>query len=470
MKSGPFAFVRTSTFRLALVYSVLFGLFSFLLLAYLYQATVGSLRAEADQRLDAEMRALGLAYNAGGLERLEQSVIERALVPGAPFRYQLETPDGERIIGDFPYLPVSPPETVGEVSQVSLSIEMPRAGGEEGQPVVTEAEGRIVRLANGNVLLVAIETGERGRIVRRITQAVTTAAPIGVLLALIGGIFISRYAARRAEQLTRTTEEIVAGNLSIRAPVQGSGDEFDRLATHLNTMLEKLERLMAASRHSGDAIAHDLRSPLSRLRNRLEGALLSPMDAESARETLASTVEEVDRVLLTFNAILRLSRLDAGAEGRMIKIDLHDLLEELGELYEPACEDAGLHFNSEIGKPIIVLGDRELLAQAVSNLLDNAVKYTPSGGTIQFTARRTSDSIVITVADDGPGIPEHMREKAKERFFRLDSARTQSGSGLGLALADAVAELHKGHMDLLWTKGPPEPKGLKAVLTLPRDS
>ena len=466
MKSGRFAFVRTTTFRLALVYSVLFGLFSFLLLSYLFQATVGSLRAEADQRLEAEMGARELAYYTGGMERLEQSLIERALVPGAPFRYQLETPDGERLIGDFPNLPVTPPATVGDVSNVSLTIEIPRPGAEPG---LTEAEGRIVRLPNGNVLLVAIETGERGRIVRRITQAVTTAAPIGVLLALIGGIFISRYAARRAEQLTRTTEAVVAGNLYVRAPVQGSGDEFDRLATHLNTMLEKLERLMASSRHTGDSIAHDLRSPLSRLRNRLETALLGEMNTETARETLAHTVEEVDRVLATFNAILRLSRLDAGAEGRLVRFDMREMLLELADLYEPACEDAGLKFESDIGHSLFVLGDRELLAQAISNLLDNAIKYTPENGSISLKAMRTNDEIIIEVSDTGPGIAEDMRERAKERFFRLDEARTQSGSGLGLALVDSVADLHKGEIELLWAHQEPEPFGLKTVFSLPRE-
>ena len=465
MKSGPFTFVRTTTFRLALVYSVLFGLFSFLLLAYLFQSTVGSLRAEADQRLEAEMDALRNAYAQGDFDRLEQSVIERASVPGSSFRYQLETPDGERLIGDFPDLPVSPPETMGVIGSVNLTIEVPRPGGE---PTLTEAEGRIVRLPNGNVLLVAIETGERSRIVRRITQAITTAAPIGVILALIGGIFTSRYAARRAEQLTRTTEAIVAGNLSVRAPISGSGDEFDRLSAHVNTMLEKLERLMASSRHAGDAIAHDLRSPLSRLRNRLETALISPSE-ETARETLEHTVEEVARVLATFNAILRLSRLDAGAEGRMVRFDLHETLAELSELYEPACEFAGLDFSSDIASNLSVLGDRELIAQAVSNLLDNGIKYTPEGGAIRFEARRTFESVVITVSDNGPGIPEALRARAKERFFRLDSARTQSGSGLGLALVDSVAELHKGHLELLWTEQFPEPHGLKAVLSLPRE-
>ncbi|HIK64493.1 MAG TPA: HAMP domain-containing histidine kinase, partial [Henriciella marina] len=222
-------------------------------------------------------------------------------------------------------------------------------------------------------------------------------------------------------------------------------------------------------RHTGDSIAHDLRSPLSRLRNRLETALLGEMNTETARETLAHTVEEVDRVLATFNAILRLSRLDAGAEGRLVRFDMREMLLELADLYEPACEDAGLKFESEIGHNLFVLGDRELLAQAISNLLDNAIKYTPENGSITLKAIRSPDHIIVEVSDTGPGIAEDMRERAKERFFRLDEARTQSGSGLGLALVDSVADLHKGEIDLLWAHEGPEPFGLKTVFSLPRE-
>ena len=370
------------------------------------------------------------------------------------------------MIGDFPQLPMEAPELPGEIKPVSLVIEMPRI---DGSPIVSEAEGRIMRLDNGDVLMVAVETGERGVIVSRIRKAITTAAPIGLALALLGGYFISRYAAARADTLARTAEAVMAGDLSRRAPVRASGDEFDRLGERLNAMLDRIERLMAAGRHTGDAIAHDLRSPLSRLRNRLEAALLEPMSAEDARETMGQTVEEVDRVLSTFNAILRLSRLDAGAEGRLVFLEMHDVCEELAELFEPACEAAGLSFSSTIGRNMHVLGDRDLLAQAVANLLDNAVKYTPEGGSIRFELKRTDTDVVISVTDSGPGIPEHQREKAKERFFRLDSARTQSGSGLGLALVDAVAELHKGSFDLLAGYGPQERPGLRAVLSLPRE-
>jgi hypothetical protein len=357
-------------------------------------------------------------------------------------------------------MPIEPIEEVGVSREGVFEIERP---GPEGGSVITPIQALVVRLGDGSVLMVGIKMDERIRQVNRITRAVATAAPVGFLLALLGGFFSARYAAHRAETLTKTAQGVMSGDLSLRAPIGGSGDEFDRLAEQLNAMLARLETLMAATRHAGDSIAHDLRSPLSRLRNQLEARLRGPIDEVSARETLAETVEEVDRVLATFNAILRLSRVNAGAEGTLLPLDLTELCEELAELFEPACEDAGIAFSSDIGKNLDFTGDRTLLAQAISNLLDNAVKYTPSGQSIAFLARRTEGRIEITVQDTGPGIPEEDLERVKERFVRLDEARTHSGSGLGLALVDAVAELHSGEFPL--TRGD-QNIGLKATLSL----
>lgn len=460
MKSGPFAFVRTTTFRLALVYSILFALFSAGLLAYLFQATVGEMRAESKTRLEAEFRTLAVAWNTGGPTRLEQSLLERVLVDLRDFTYQFEDANGRTIVGDMPRMPVEPLGEVGTPRVVTFEIERP---GPEGGANITPIEARIVRLGDGSVLLVGIKMDERIRQVNRITRVVATAAPIGFLLALIGGFFSARYAASRAESLTKTAEGVMSGDLSLRAPVGASGDEFDRLAEQLNAMLAKLETLMAATRHAGDSIAHDLRSPLSRLRNQLEARLRGPIDEVSARETLGETVEEVDRVLATFNAILRLSRVNAGAEGTLVPLDLSELCEELAELFEPACEDSGIAFAANIEADLELPGDRTLLAQAISNLLDNAVKYTPSGQSIRFNATRRAGTIDISVEDTGPGIPESDLERVKERFVRLDEARTLTGSGLGLALVDAVAELHAG--EFILTRGDDD-IGLKATLSL----
>lgn len=461
MKSGPFAFVRTTTFRLALVYSILFALFSAGLLAYLFQATVGEMRAESKLRLEAEFRTLAVAWNTGGPARLERSLLERLLVDLRDFTYQFEDENGRKIVGDLPAsLPFEPLEEIGKSRVVTFEVERP---GPEGGLTVTPIEALIVRLGDGSVLLVGIKMDERVRQVNRITRVVATAAPIGFLLALIGGFFSARYAAHRAETLTKTAQGVMSGDLSLRAPVGGSGDEFDRLAEQLNAMLAKLETLMAATRHAGDSIAHDLRSPLSRLRNQLEARLRGPIDEISARETLGETVEEVDRVLATFNAILRLSRVNAGAEGTLSPLDLTELCEELAELFEPACEDAGIELSTDIAKNLELSGDRTLLAQAISNLLDNAVKYSPSGEKITFSASRQDGKIEISIQDTGPGIPEADLERVKERFVRLDEARTHTGSGLGLALVDAVAELHAGEFTL--TRGAND-IGLKAILLL----
>lgn len=461
MKSGPFAFVRTTTFRLALVYSILFALFSAGLLAYLFQATVGAMRVESKTRLEAEFRTLAVAWNTGGPTRLEQSVLERVLVDLRDFTYQFQDANGRTIVGDMPRMPVEPSDEVGTPRLVTFEIERP---GPEGGSNITPIEALVVELGDGSVLLVGIKMDERVRQVNTITRVVATAAPIGFLLALLGGFFSARYAAHRAESLTKTAQGVMSGDLSLRAHVGASGDEFDRLAEQLNAMLARLETLMAATRHAGDSIAHDLRSPLSRLRNQLEARLLGPIDEVSARETLGETVEEVDRVLTTFNAILRLSRVNAGAEGTFVDLNLSELCEELAELFHPACEDEGIDFRYDIAHGLEMDGDRTLLAQAISNLLDNSVKYTPRGQSIRFEAKRQGETIEIAIIDTGPGIPVADLERVKERFVRLDEARTHSGSGLGLAMVDAVAELHSG----TFTLSPGEDEtGLRAVLNLP---
>ena len=304
---------------------------------------------------------------------------------------------------------------------------------------------------------------------QRITNTIYLAGGAGLIITIIGGIWISRLVARRAQQLVDTTEQVMAGDLTARAKTAGTDDEFDRLAERLNAMLERLQALVKASRHTGDAIAHDLRSPLSRMRNRLEHALSQPDPNRTANEVIEDTITEVDGVLATFNAILRLSRLDAQTEMRMERTDVSELVEEMADLFEPAAEFEGLRFESDASRAAQVLGDREMIAQALSNLIDNAIKYTPEGGAIRVSARRADDNMVeLMVKDTGFGIPESDRERAKQRFVRMDDARTLPGSGLGLALVDAVAMVHRGEFQLLDGDGPPERPGLKAVLRLPR--
>ncbi len=464
MKSGPLAFVRTTTFRLALVYAVLFALFSAGLISYLYSATVVNLRAEAKSQLESELHTLAMARRTGGAVRLEQSLIERALVRVRDFTYQFETATGERIVGDMPEMPVPAPDIVNEVQAVHFELEMPRVDGEQ---VITPIEGRIVRLEDGTVLLVGIEMDQRLQIVGKVTQAVATAAPIGILLALLGGFFSARYAARRAEALTTVTDAVMKGDLTKRVKLVGSGDEFDRLGEQLNSMLVRLDHLMSATRHAGDSIAHDLRSPLARLRNKIEGALVGPLDEVTARETLGHTVEEVDQILQTFNGILRLSRLSAGTEAKLEPLNLSDLAQEISELFEPACEDADLEFEANIKPKLTVDGDETLMAQALSNLIDNAVKYTPAGGKITLSLSRSQGKANLTVSDTGPGIPVEDRNRVTERFVRLDDARTLPGSGLGLSLVDAVAESHKGIFSLQSGDGPSETPGLRAIISIP---
>jgi signal transduction histidine kinase len=334
-------------------------------------------------------------------------------------------------------------------------------------PSRRSAEGRISRLSEGGVLMVAYDVGQLGEMNRRVSEVVWRSAAVGFVLSLVGGVVISRSAAQRAEQLARTTEGVMAGDLTRRAPVQGSGDEFDRLSEQLNAMLSKLERLVISSRSAGDSIAHDLRSPLTRLRNRLETGLRDNAE-EGQRAALAKSIDDVDSLLETFNAVLRLSRVQAGATGSFRRGDLQGMIDELAELYEPVCEEKQLKWSYDAQDGLYVLADSHLVAQALSNLLDNAVKYTSAGGAVRLSARHNAEGDVeISVIDSGPGIPSQDRERVIERFVRLEQSRSEPGSGLGLSLASAVAEAHSGRLVLADGDGPPGRTGLKASIILP---
>jgi signal transduction histidine kinase len=330
-----------------------------------------------------------------------------------------------------------------------------------------------VRLSGGELLFVGADVGAQRQFAVRIVRATEGAAVLIVLLGLLGGVLISRNVSRSMAGLRNAVEAVEGGDLQARAPVRGVNDEFDELAHGMNAMLDRVERLMGGLRHAGDAIAHDLRSPLTRMRARLEVALIEVEAGKAdALEALESTLADADSVLRTFNAVLAISRLQAAGQfTNAAEFDLSELAEGVSELYGPLCEDKGLTFEVQFAPRVMMRGEREFVAQALSNLLDNAVKYTPEGGAVMLrTRRRSSGEAEVSVTDTGLGVPEADRARVVQRFVRLENSRSLPGSGLGLSLVSAVAEAHGGRLDL--DEGPGATAagggpGLRAALIFP---
>ena len=298
-------------------------------------------------------------------------------------------------------------------------------------------------------IIVARDVEAISRAGDEITTTLLKSLAIAALLGLLSSFFVSRRFARRVEAFNRLATDVRAGNLDRRAPRTYSEDELDMLAEHLNSMLDHIDRLMQAMRYAGDSVAHDLRTPLTRLRTRLESAAADLGDKPEA-DILYDAATDADELLTTFDSVLRIARLEAGERRELLKpLNPKETLADLAELYEPACEDAGLSLTTDIADKLLIMADRGLLSQAVSNLLENAIKYTPTGGKIHLSLKRGKQNRVeIAIADDGPGIPAFDRERVKERFVRLDKSRTLPGSGLGLALVDAVADLHRAELHM----------------------
>ena len=459
--------LRRTPFRLTLLFLALFAAAASAILAWVYFASASEARTKAEREVRGEMQVLTGIYKERGFDALNMALIDRTLRDNS-FLYLLKNPDGSQVTGSLTNFPI---ETLQEDQQW---ITFPFTDTDvEGRVTRPQVRGVQVRLSGGGMLFVGRSLGDTEAYLARLTQALWTAMGIVLLLGLAGGVLVSRNLERAMGRLNKVVTAVQEGDLKARAVVRNSGDELDELGSGLNTMLERLEGSMASIRHAGDAIAHDLRSPLTRMRAKLEVAL---MDADAGKingvDAVQLALDEADNLLKTFNTVLAIARLQAAA-GRTPDpkvFDAADLAADMAELYEPASEDKGLEFSAEIERGLMIEGNQPFLAQALANIIDNAIKYTPTGGAVMLRARRrSSGEIEYSVTDTGPGVPEADRERVIERFVRLDNSRTEAGSGLGLSLVGAVMEAHGGR--ILLDEGPGEyggfGPGLRVALVLP---
>ncbi len=462
---------QTTTFRLGVVQAAVVLGFVVLLLSYVYIATTGQLLAEAEAASETEFAALERAYTEGGIRRLTEDVESRR-TRRADLVYSLREADGVLAAGEA--LTLAPPPGP-ERQRVEFRFERPVAEGPvaeglaQGERAVVSARGFQARLLGGPILVVASDLTVSNRISERLTSVLLLIAVLGIIFAVASGLLAARQAARRAETLAHTTREVIKGDLSVRAPVLGAGDEFDQLAQYLNAMLMRLEQQVIATRSAGDAIAHDLRTPLTRQRHRLKTALANPPNSDQDRAALQAALDESDRLLTTFQAVLRLARVEAPANWKFSEVPVSTMAEGIFELYQPAAEVKGLTLESTIMPGLTAWAEPTLVQQALSNLIENALKYSPTGGRVRIAVRPHADSEVeVVVSDDGPGVPPEDRERVVRRFERLDRSRQSEGQGLGLSLVDAVARLHRGRLMLQDGQfGGPGRPGLSARLILP---
>lgn len=454
---------RTTVFKLSLVYLVVFVIFAVLLLGYLGWTTQRLFTEQINATVDAEISGLAEQYQVGGIRRLVAVIDNRARQPGSSL-YLVTTYSGDSLAGNIAALAPGVLDHPGRYETIYRRLD------DEGSE--RPALVRVFQLTGGFRLLVGRDLDERERARGIVYSAARWSALFIVLLGLGGGVFVTRRVLKRVDAMSDTTRTIMLGDLSGRLPVSGAGDEIDRLAGSLNAMLERIEALMRGLKEVSDNIAHDLKTPLTRLRNRCEAALRAAGSEEDYRSALEATIEESDGLIRTFNALLMITRAESGhtREG-MVEFDAAEMVRDVGELYDPLAEEQGLTLTIDAPSPVIVRGHRDLLSQALANLLDNAVKYArsteagPSAPAIVVSARDDKAEALLAVSDNGPGIPEQDRERVIERFVRLEQSRSEPGSGLGLSLAAAVARLHGGRLVL----GDNKP-GLRAVISIPHVS
>jgi signal transduction histidine kinase len=434
----------------------IFGASALVLIGVVWWATLGYLEQQTNATIEAEVTGLVEQYSRRGPDGLQAVIRGRAAVnTGLLTVYLYADRDRRPLAGNLTAWPAGRVDADGWYSFPVIAQGGRRIG----------MRGRIVMLRDGQGLLVAQDQSRLEGTRSLINKASFWALGGGLLLALLGGFLMSSSVMGRIDAINRASREIMTGRLHRRMPLRGVNDEFDQLSENLNAMLDRIDSLIDGVKSVADNIAHDLRTPLTRLRGRLENLTVRPGLDNELRDELNLAMSEADHLLATFRALLRIARIESGTHDReWADVDLHPLLQDAWELYQAVGEekDIAIHLGPVAGQ---LRGDRDLLFQALCNLLDNAIKYSPAGSQVTLEATGTADGFSISVGDRGPGIPEAERDKVLDRFYRSASVAGVPGSGLGLSLVNAIAHHHGGQL-VLTDNGP----GLRATLRLPRSS
>ena len=432
--------VRTHAFRLAALYFLVFAVSVLGVLLFVYWTSADFVERQTEATLDAEMTGLAEQYAQRGLSGLVQIVAARSAGDrGDGMMYLVTDPAGMPLAGNIAAWPAGVSARTGPLD---FTTEARVKAGRETHP----AQGVLFVIPGGYRLLIGRDISDAAAFRDRVKTTLLWAGLVVLGVGLLGGTAMSRNLMRRVEQVNRTSERVMTGNLSDRVPLDGTSDEFDQLAANLNRMLDQIERLMTAMREVTDNVAHDLKTPLSRMRARLELALPEP--AADQAEAIRVAIDDADRLLATFNALLSIAELESGAgRERTEPLDLAEIARSAAELYEPVAEEEGFVVTLAAEPDVRIHGVRQLLSQALANLLDNALKYA-GGGEICIRVSRCDERVALEIADRGRGIPEGERETVFDRFVRLEPSRSAPGNGLGLSLVRAIVRRHLGTIEL----------------------
>lgn len=443
--------VNTTAFRLSLIYALMFSLISTGAITFLYWNSAKEIRNQTDYQLQVETDALMELHAKGQISALSREMNQLNTDGHSKFfLYALQTRDQFDFVEEIqPGVSLLEGQSIFGTVPLKSVISVPESATTDPEQFDKPARVLVTALPNGYQMLVGTDLESRQDLLERMLNVIITLIILVFTLALAGGALIGYSVLRRINNVRQTAGEIIEGDLSQRMQVTKKNDEFDRLSTVLNTMLSRIEQLMQSMHQVTDNLAHDLRNPLNRLRNRLEVSLIENPDKEGYQQVQQEAIHDIDDIIRTFNALLSIAQAESGKHDHdWALIDLKPFIEEVGELYAIVAEESDITFNNDIKESRYILGDHQLLAQTITNLLDNAMKFTPKGGRIDLITHFENRKAIIEIADSGHGIPEDKREEVFERFIRLDSARSTPGNGLGLSLVKAVVERHNGTIEL----------------------